>query len=346
MVGEQFYFILQNEYFQSGLVLLASVIVAQIVYRFMKGTIMKFVIKTQTYTDDALVNMMTVPIFYLIIFGGLYLSLRSLSLMQPYVGGINTVFFIVAVFLVVMAFSRLLSSGFSHWFKAQRGVQKTPKLITKIINGVVYLIGLLVIFNFFNIAVTPLLATLGLGALAVGLALQPTLSNFFAGLRILSDKPINVGDYVELDKNSGYVEDIGWNTTRIRTLHSTMVVVPNSKLADSIVVNSSLPKREVGVQVNCGVSYHSDLDKVERIVLDVARKVQKNTPGAVNSFQPFMRYNSFGDMNITFWVMLMAESYVDQHLLTHEFIKALETRFKKEKIKISGAPHVNKFTNS
>ncbi len=325
---------------------MASIIVAQLVYRFLKGAVMKFVIKTRSYTDDGVVNMMTIPIFYLIIFGGIYLSLRSLSILQNYAVGLNKIFFVLAIILGVIAISRFISSAFGHWLKTQKGVHRTPKLITKIINGVIYLIGLLIILNFFNVAVTPLLATLGVGALAVGLALQPTLSNFFAGLRLLSDKPINVGDFVELDKMSGYVEDIGWNTTRIRTLNSTMIIVPNSKLADSVVINSSLPKKDVGVQVVCGVAYDSDLNKVEKVVLDVARKVQRTTPGAIREFQPFMRYNNFGDFNINFWVMLMAESYVDQHLLMHEFIKALEIRFKKEKIKIAGPMYINKFTPS
>ena len=100
----------------------------------------------------------------------------------------------------------------------------------------------------------------------------------------------------------------------------------------------------MGVQVNCGVAYDSDLKKVEKIVLEVANKIQKTVPGAVAGFQPFMRFNTFGDFNINFWVMLMVESYVDQHLIVHEFIKALREKFKAEKIKIAGPAYINKFT--
>ena len=181
-----------------------------------------------------------------------------------------------------------------------------------------------------------MIATLGVGAVAVGLALQGTLSNLFAGARILSDRPVNIGDFVELDnKLSGFVEDISWSSTRIKTTSDTMVVVPNSKLADSIITNYSMPHNETSIVVQCGVSYKSNLEKVEKITLDVARRIQKTVPGAVKDFKPLIRFHTFGDSNIMFSIVLRAENFVDKHLITHALIKELKKRYDKEKIHIS-----------
>ncbi len=193
------------------------------------------------------------------------------------------------------------------------------------------------ILSYFKIEITPLVATLGIGGLAVGLALQNTLSNFFAGLYMVADKPITVGDFIELPDAdiSGYVEDIGWRSTRIKTLPNTVVIVPNSKLAENIIVNDSLPEHEMAALVQCGVAYGSDLKKVEKATIDVARKIQKTVPGAVKTFEPFIRYHTFGDSNINFTIILRVEKFVDKYLVTHEFIKALKERYDKEGIEIS-----------
>ena len=170
----------------------------------------------------------------------------------------------------------------------------------------------------------------------MGLALQDTLSNLFAGLHIITDQPVNVGDYIEIESGiSGYVEDIGWRSTRVRTLPNTLVIVPNSKLAESVIINNSLPVLEMSAVVQCGVAYGSDLEKVERVTLDVAKEIQKTIPGAVETFEPVIRYHTFGDSNINFSVILRVMEPVAKYVVTHEFIKALVKRYDTEGIEIS-----------
>ena len=172
--------------------------------------------------------------------------------------------------------------------------------------------------------------------MAVALALQPTLSNIFAGIHIISDKPINVGDYIELENGiSGFVEDIGWRSTRIKTIYNNYVVIPNSKFAESIIINQSLPGQELIIKIECGVDYSSDLEKVEKITLEVAKNIQEKIKGAVKEFKPFMRYHTFGDSNINFSVFLKIRSPIDKLKVAHEFIKALKSRYDKENIEIS-----------
>jgi small-conductance mechanosensitive channel len=193
-----------------------------------------------------------------------------------------------------------------------------------------------VILGYFQVDITPLIAGVGLGALAIGLALQSTLTNFFAGVHILSDKPIRVGDFIELDKDTyGVVEDIGWRSTRIRMLTDNLLVIPNAKLADSNIINYSMPKQDFSIWVPCGVAYESDLKKVEKVTLEVAKEIQQKIPGAVKDFEPAFRFREFSDSNINFTAILRVEEPMARFVVRNEFIKALKERFDKEKIEIS-----------
>ncbi len=136
----------------------------------------------------------------------------------------------------------------------------------------------------FGISVTPLLTALGVGGLAVALALQDTLSNLFAGINILLSKQTKVGDFIKLSTGEeGFVEDLNWRSTTIRQLANNMVVVPNQKIATSIITNYALPETECSMLVAVGVSYDSDLDHVEKITVAVAKEVLRDTDGAVKT---------------------------------------------------------------
>ncbi len=134
--------------------------------------------------------------------------------------------------------------------------------------------------------------------------------------------------------DEGYVEDLNWRATVIRTLSGNHVIVPNKNIASLIVTNYERPMPEVSVSMNVGVDYSSDLDKVEAVTIEVARDVQKTVAGAKRDFEPFIRYNQFGDSSIDFSVIMRGNSYVDQYLMKHEFIKRLKARYDKEGISI------------
>lgn len=329
--------IIRNEYVMFLAILLGSIIVAKIFHLILKNYIYKLAEKTKTDIDDIILKDITKPLFILIILIGVYFGLKSLPIIAPYTALLDSAFFVFLTLLSTLAVVRVSSVLIFRALKIQKGFEKTPKLVSKMISILIYLIAFLMILSYFKIEITPLVATLGLGGLAVGLALQATLSNFFAGLHIISDRPINIGDFIELsDANiSGYVEDIGWRSTRIRTLPNQIIIVPNSKLAESVITNDSLPEQEMAALVQVGVAYGSDLKKVEKVTIDVAKKIQRTVSGAVKNFEPFIRYHTFGDSNINFTVILRVEKFVDKYLVIHEFIKELKERYDKEKIEIS-----------
>jgi small-conductance mechanosensitive channel len=173
------------------------------------------------------------------------------------------------------------------------------------------------------------------GGLAVALGLQDTLSNLFAGIHVLLSEPIRVGDYVRLESGEeGFVTDIQWRYTRLRLLANNVVIVPNSKLAQSIITNYDRPQSELAVPVEVGVHYDSDLDQVERVTIEVAREVMRNVAGGVAEFEPFIRYHTFGESSIDFTAVLRGRGFTDQFLVKHEFVKRLRARYAAEGIVI------------
>ena len=186
-----------------------------------------------------------------------------------------------------------------------------------------------------GLSITPLLTALGVGSLAVALALQPTLSTLFAGILLAIGRPIRVGDFVELETGTkGVVTDIGWRATRIRELPNNLIVVPNSRIVEMILINYNLPEPEQAALVQVGVAYGSDLERVERVTCEVGHAVLEDVAGGVSGFEPFIRYHTFGDSSIEFTVILRIQQFADRYLVAHEFIKRLKARYEREGIEI------------
>ncbi len=325
-----------KEQLYSVAIILFSIVIAKVILYVVNRYIKQFAKRTHTDIDDKLLAIIEKPFILGIVVTGIYFALITNSSMHKFIPLIKNIYFVSSVLWVAFVSHRVTKITMEKWFVVHKNFQSMPKLIIKIVNVLVYFIGIMVVLKYFNIEITPLVTTLGIGGIAVGLALQDTLSNFFAGLHIVSDKPINIGDFIELDGSiSGYVEDIGWRSTRIRTLPNTLVIVPNSKISSSIITNDSLPVPEMSIVIQCGVAYASDLDKVEKVTIDIARKIQKSIQGAVKDFEPFIRYHTFGDSNINFSIILRVEQFVDKYLITHEFIKALKKAYDKNAIEIS-----------
>jgi small-conductance mechanosensitive channel len=252
-------------------------------------------------------------------------------------------FTVVSILLVVYAGIRVQGDAIA-WSVGRIGsstgqekvLNSLVPMTRQIATIVILAMGVLVILDELGISIAPLVAGLGIGGLAVALALQGTLTNFFAGLNVMTDGSIRVGDFVELDSGTrGTVEQIGWRTTRIRPPSNNLVIIPNSKLAESIAINYNYPTEEMSVYLYLGVAYSSDLDHVERVTLEVAKKVQEETTGSVKDYEPSIWYVEFGDSNINFWVILRSQSWGDSWLVKHDFVKALLRRYNEERIEIS-----------
>jgi small-conductance mechanosensitive channel len=327
--------LVENEYARFLIIFIGTIIFVTISYFILKIIVKKISGGKKSYAQFIL-KQLSIPVFFLVFIIGLYTSLKTLSRLDEYYLVIDGAFFVITMLIIALLVSRIITVITMGWLKVRRGFKRTPGLLNKAITVLIFIIAIAVILAYFKIDITPLIAGVGLGALAIGLALQSTLSNFFAGVHLLSDRPINVGDFIELDENNtGIVEDIGWRSTRIRMLTDNLLIIPNGKLADSNIINYSMPKEDFSIWVPCGVAYESDLKKVEKVTIEVAKEIQNTVPGAMKDFQPGFRYREFGDSNINFVTILRIEKPMDRFVVRNEFIKALKQRYDKENIEIS-----------
>lgn len=229
---------------------------------------------------------------------------------------------------IISRLIRAYSSGVSSAVPVTGLTQNVARIL-------VMALGCMIILNEVGVEITPLLTVLGVGGLAVGLALQDPLSNLFSGLFISLSGQIRVGDFIELeDGRAGHVVDFDWRSTRLQLLPNNVVIVPNNRLAQAIVTNYNLPQQEMSVLVPVGVDYASDLEHVERVTTEVAAEVLREVEGGVAAFEPLVRFNTFADSSINFNVILRGRQFTDQFLLKHEFIKRLHARYASEGISI------------
>jgi small-conductance mechanosensitive channel len=298
--------------------------------------------RTKTTLDDRLLQAIRPPLLLLLTVVGSYLALLQITLVDPYQPYIRSAVVILVVFCVASGVNRALSAGLT-WYGQEMAArtrtdvdEKLLPILRRVLFVVIWGIALMVIFDRLNLNISPLVTGLGITGLAVALALQPTLSNFFSGTYLLTDQAVRPGDFIQLDSGvMGTVREVGWRTTKIMTPENNLVIIPNNRLADAIVTNYFQPDRAVNVVVNCGVAYESDLDQVERVALEEATRVQKSHPGAVPDWTPLFRFREFGESNVNFIVVLRAIDRGNSFLVVHEFIKALHRRFAREGITIN-----------
>ncbi len=333
--------VIVNDYLRFFVIFVGSILFANIMHLILNNYFKRKSKETKNYLYKRLQKNIIKPLYALIIFIGLYTALHSISIFgQTPSKWIDNIFYIAFILVSAAIFTKILAVIINSWLKTQKHMERPPQIISKILTVIIYIIALLIILDHFEIQTTPFLATLGLGGLALGLALQNTLTNFFAGLHLVSDKPINIGDFIELNAGvSGHVLDIGWRSTRLRTLGNSITIVPNALLADSIITNNSsnaeTEVKEIAIIIDCGVAYNSDLKKVEKITKEVAKKIQKTVEGTIKDFEPEIRYFQFAESNIIFKIYLRAKEYTSRNLIIHECIKALKERYDQEGIEIS-----------
>ncbi len=209
-------------------------------------------------------------------------------------------------------------------------------LVRTAVRGAIWLMGALVLLDALGVQITPLLTALGVGGLAVALALQDTLSNLFAGVHLLADKPIRVGDYVKIaDTIEGHVVDVGWRSTRVRMLQNNVVIVPNKRVAESIITNYDMPERRMALLLKVSVGYASDPDRIERILVEEARAAAHEVPGLLAEPAPAAKLiPGFGAYSLDFTLVCQVASFVDQFEVQHELRKRILRRFRAEGIEM------------
>lgn len=257
------------------------------------------------------------------------MTLAGFDIPELYVTRGLTIAAIVVATLVLMR----VAGGLVRRSVAASAALPSASILVNITRVAVLIIGGLTVLSVLDVSITPIITALGVGGLAVALALQDTLGNLFAGLQIVASKQIRPGDYLMLDTTQeGTVADIAWRTTTLRTQAGNLVIVPNAKLANAIVTNYRLPADPLSVYIEFGVPYDADLARVEELSLAVAAEVMAEFQPELADEPPIFRFRALADSSITCLQVLRVAEYAEQHPIRSAFIHRLHDRFVAEEM--------------
>jgi small-conductance mechanosensitive channel len=304
-------------------VVLASIVAADVFIVLLDRIVRPITAKTKSDLDDLLFEAVRGPIkLFAVIFGAYYAISTYFPGLSLFGAKLDEVFVIFLIAAIGHTVAKAVNV-FVFWYNGhlvQAGGKTTKDvfpLARKIITVAIYVATLLVVLPRMGIEITPLLASLGIAGLAVALALQDSLKNFFAGLYLLADKPVRSGEFIALDSDqsriTGFVEEVGWRSTRVRTLGNYSYVIPNERLASSIIANFSRGQgRWAGVGIDVGVAYSSDVEKVKRLLCEAVKNASKTTSAIDSGEAPVARVESFGDSSLNFKLLFRVHEYSDQ----------------------------------
>lgn len=268
--------------------------------------------KTATDLDDRIVDKAKKPLHYLILFIGFYIALTRLPLEGSINSIIDGVIFIsgvaVAAFLVYRIIDEILK-----WYGEKVAVATESRLdkeflplIEKVVAVFIFLGALIAVLKHFNQDIYALVTALGVGSLAIGLAAKDTLANMISGFTIMVDRPFRPGDRVELDSGAvGDVVEIGMRSTKIKTFHNAILVVPNNDLVNTRLINHSYPDAKANGRIRVGVAYGTDIDLAKKEMIEAALSVE----GVLKDPEPGVYFRNFGDSSLDLLLIFWVDNY-------------------------------------
>ncbi len=253
---------------------------------------------------------------------GASVGLNRLDLQPNTVTLVRTLVEVASIVALTIFAARIAGRVIRAYTERDDAKLPSSTIFVNLTRAFVWVIGSLSVLAALGVSITPLLTALGVGGLAIGLALQSTLENVFSGIQVLMSRQIEPGDFIQLESGEqGWVNDVTWRNTTIKLFTNDLIIVPNSTIAKSRIVNFTTMDEQHVVWLNVGVAYDSDLEHVEEVTLDVARTMQREFESAVTDYEPLFRFTEFGDDGIGVTVSIRAESVADRWVLRHEFIK-------------------------
>ncbi|MBR9706409.1 mechanosensitive ion channel [Candidatus Pacearchaeota archaeon] len=301
-----------NNYVRAGVIFVGLLFLLKIFAAIVERVILRMVRKTKTDLDDILLEKSSFPVTLLMFFISLNIAIKELGLAGSLSKNINSFIYsgiVIAVGILIYAIVDVIV--FRAWTKVARKAkigasESLASLIHGILKVVVIFLIFLYILDLWGVEIAPLLAGLGLAGLAVALALQPTLSNIFSGVAMIMDKSVRVGDLVYLDASTkGKIKKIGLRSTRIVTFDNELIIVPNSKLADSTIQNVALPEPKTRAVVPFSVAYGSDINKVKKLIFDQIKTIDHVLPDPV----PVVRFVEMADSSLNFKAYYYVDSF-------------------------------------
>ena len=330
VLNDAFQFISGNPYLRFLAILVITIIVALLAKIIMKHVLKPLAKKTKTKIDDLVIKNISSIIFYIFLLLGFKIGLQNFefreSAQSVFDGIINT----LLIFIVTLLLLKIISSFALQWMKEWKFKTKTTAderlipFLQKILKAVVIVLALIFTFNAWKINISPLLATAGIAGLAIGLAVKDSLNNILGGLQLVLDKTFKVGDKVQLESGEmGVILDIGLRSTKLKTYDNEVIYIPNGYLANAKLKNFTHPDVSIRVNVNFGVVYGSDTEKVQKVVIDAIKKIET----VIEEPEPMVQFLKMSDFSLDFvaraWVKSYKDAYSTQIKMTDVIYNAL-----------------------
>jgi small-conductance mechanosensitive channel len=302
--------------------------------------------RSESTLDDDLAKRLPLPLAILsgIVTAGSILAVASTGLDPPFERNIQRIILIVFVVVGAWGVMRVLRLILDRVGRRRVRFQPAVRVTGRVVSVLLYSLAFLTILAEYGISITPLLTGLGLAALAIGLALQETLANFFSGIWIQTEQPLAPGHYVRLEGQNveGFVERVGWRTTRIRVLAGSLVVIPNSKVAAATVTDFTLPDSKMSVVMTFRLPFDVDPNRAMAILVEEAKEAAKVTPGLLEDPAPFANATpGIGEYGIGFSLIIKVREFVDQWNAQTAVTTRVWARLQKEGIRLLYPTRVN-----
>ncbi len=292
---------------------------------------------THTDLDERVLQRITPPVELLTITAGLYLAVRSFPIYDRVQFILSGIVFIVNI-LIFANIAYRVTDEFLVWY-ARRIEEKTATriglqilpLLRKVFTIFLVCAALIVVLRHFGYDALSLLTALGIGSLAIGLAAKDTLANMISGFTLMIDRPFRIGDRIQLASGkTGDVVDIGLRSTRIKTVDNTLLIIPNSELCNSTVLNMAFPDMKTQGRVPIGVAYGSDVEKVKKILRETAIE----HPDVLKDPTPEAYFLSFGESALNMVLVFWVNDYTTTIKVTDQINMQIVTAFAKNEIQI------------
>ena len=296
---------------------------------------------TTTDLDDTLLGALQWPARYWVVLLALVIAVADLDerdVPARIAHGFSQAILILFVISMALAISRVSIVLLQHSMRrSATGIQITTltRTLIRVFWGVPA--ALIILRQAFSFEITPWLATLGVGGIAISLALKDTLANVFSGFYVSLSGQLHKGDYIRLQdpQVEGYVSDIHWRVTTLKTLSNNLVLIPNSKLSEAVLTNLSQPAKPLSVAIAYGVDYATDLDLLDRVVIEEVRAAVGQIPGLLALPEPSNRLNpGFGDSSLNFTLSVGVTEVEAQFAVTDLLRRRLLKRFRAEGIRM------------
>ena len=314
-------------------VLLAGLLLRKLLFRALRAWTARTSSRPALILADALRGSTVIWV----LIGAVHLAIQSSELPERITRYEPRVLSVLWILSLTVMGVRLAGNVVRYYGDQVPGALPVTTLTRTLAELAVAILGIVGLMSALGFRITPVLTALGVGGLAVALALQDTLSNLFSGFYVAVARQVRLGDYIKLNTGEeGYVTDIGWRSTTVRALANNMIVVPNSKLAQAIVTNYYLPEKRMGTNVPVMVSHAADMDRVEAILLEIVEQAVHDVPGMVADPPPNIMFNpGFCEAGLGFEVNFQVAEFVAQYSVRNEIRKRIYRRLKAEGIEIA-----------